>query len=168
MEDLSDAIPNFVFFRGVYPKSEEEITRALLESKFNVNKPRKPLYDKLPKEFVLEDWPRTTNNRCYYDGSPFKGVPVPIPMKKKGKVIRREEGVCCSFACAYLSIITSDKNTWARKENLMNLYNTIHKCNYHTFPNQLQKKEKINYFGGQVDLIRWRAENELLIQNEIE
>ena len=50
----------------------------------------------------------------------------------------------------------------------MNLYNTIHKCNYHAFPNQLHKKEKINYFGGQIDLIRWRAENELLIQNEIE
>lgn len=168
MEDLSDAIPNFVFFRGVFPKTEEEITRSLLQSKLSVNKPRKPLYDKLPREFVLGDWPKTTNNRCYYDGSPFKGIPIPIPMKKKGDIYRREEGVCCSFACAYLSIVTSNQDTWARKENLMNLYNCIHKCNYHTFPTHLQKKEKINYFGGHMELGHWRTENELLLRNEIE
>ncbi len=69
----------------------------------------------------LIDWPKQTELCCYYDGEPFKTVPIPIP--KGYDHLLKTYSVCmifCSFSCA-LSHIREHVDSCDKPQTILQL-----------------------------------------------
>lgn len=84
-------------------------------------------YEKSPKTFsTLENWPQSTNIKCWYCNFNFEGTPIAIPKNvhytANGKLYDTQ-GVFCSFNCAKAFIDTSNlEQKWDKYEMLKTFY----------------------------------------------
>jgi hypothetical protein len=141
MNDIAEySTPNILFFKGVFPEKydiDTIFTNQIMDSlRISTEGDMKEVddlqvFDKIPSKFTtMDDWPKSTNLKCWWCHRNFKSIPVfvPINISNKGATPATEitvHGNMCHFSCAsaYIDMYFSERSIkWERHEMLKILY----------------------------------------------
>lgn len=108
-----------------------------------------------------DDWPLSTQLRCWHCDLTFASRPRCIPKYEGGAIAAR--GVFCTFACAAAYILSSSEYAatlarWAAQADLWRLYSTevvpLHPAGHLVPP--APDKHRMRFYGGDLDPAEWR------------
>lgn len=141
MNDIAEYnTPNILFFKGIFPDKydiDAIFTNQIMDSlRISTEGDMKEVddlqvFDKIPSKFTtMENWPKSTNLKCWWCHKNFKSIPVfvPINISNKGATPATEitvHGNMCHFFCAsaYIDMFFHERSVkWERHEMLKILY----------------------------------------------
>jgi hypothetical protein len=155
--------PNIMFFQGVFPEKydlDTMFTNRIMDSlrvsnpaceNIDVENTVEKTFSKIPLKFTtIDEWPKSTNIKCWWCTQSFKTVPLFIPsyIATNGDMV--PEGNICTFNCgaAYIDVFVDAKCRWERHEMLKILHHKITGISVKHIPPSPLPFTMVQYGGG--------------------